>query len=227
MRLFIDNILADEFELHDWPTITEPSSTNDFLRPGSYLVKENVHDPECEEKFKVVEFDSDKSKLDLLFQVYNNDNNFTNGFMTKSTLVNLNFFYVCDQKNYKLIEELAAKKIQHNTVKKSGVVLDVKNSYRSIKNKKHFLIENFSKKCDLTDLTIGQKIDGSLHAGGGQQYYTFGTDIEYHVSLVKRHRVWMTEQDANHIGLYRPGDVKSLKFLYDKYSQYENQRSSN
>lgn len=210
VRLYIDNVLNDEFNLVDWPTVSIPSrSADDFLDPKISRSKQ------CEEKIKVVEFYCDKPELDIAFKVYNNDNNFTNGFMTKCTLVALNFILIANQKVIRLIDRLNERKhtIYHEKV--MGNIWAIKDAY---KLREYCLINNFSNLCDIYEIDSGKKI----MCPEVQSFYTFGTNVEYRVSLVKRHGFWMIKNHAKRLGVLKTGYIKDLKFLYNKYVSNEN-----
>lgn len=163
VRVFINNSFIDQFEIKDIFTSEEPGRlhTKEFLNlhkqhsklnnvPVSYVMYKNTKyiDP----KTFLIFFEIDKSCLakntnNLKIEVFNDDNNYTNGFMTKSTYISLttcmlipketlvNYEETIDQYESDLLElrrsQKSIKEIQsyYSSTSKKFYAFDLANEY--------------------------------------------------------------------------------------------------
>lgn len=182
-RFYINDTLIDEHELTN-SNFSAPISDSSPI--GKYA--------------RVIKFHTSDEIIDIKIEISNQDSNFTNGFMTKSTLVNLSRLYVVTEqvlrqignirKNFKLKNENIDKKI----------------------------IENFARCIDINfaGCPVPKEHERRTHV------YTVGGNGEYQLQLRKKLGFWLRKQDYDH-GIYNLGHARELELLADKYNNYENQ----
>ena len=206
IRLYVNDILFDEFQIEKNQNILHTGYKKDFLD------NEKLLDQAYYGKFRVVEFGHTSSQIKIRFDVKNNDNNFTNGFMTKCTSLNFRFCYLANENFLHNITSFQ-KKFRYDREK----VFDLKDIKSWYKGQYHPLVENYAQTCSI-ECNDSQKYITATP----QKSMTTGTNVSYLISLVKRHGFWLTHKNAKHVGIFRSGAIKNLKFLYNKYLCHEN-----
>ena len=110
-RIFVDDKLIDEFYIPNHKDSLTPfykniSQNKHFLQPitkHESAKRQIKHFPSL--RFYEIEIDQQQDKLKLCIDIDNNDSNCTNGFITKSTLLQLRVFYFFPL-NQKLLSRL-------------------------------------------------------------------------------------------------------------------------
>ena len=247
VRVFLNNIFIDEFivstntKLHNnIPQSKDPTYSWNYAWADSLVNLKKKHgllNPiECTPQlYKITEFftnhtflkffELDKKymnsvqKHNLKIEILNNDNNYTNGFLTKSTYIVLSIVYLIPKKiliDYKNFcnEYLFTLKNLRSTHKNISEILyyykgynfkfDILN-YKS-KNKKEKLvwIDNFGNR---------QNIDTLEQIG-----ITGYTELFFDKKIFTYNKLELKKEDIGTTLLYSLGN---------KYTQYENQRSNN
>lgn len=183
-RVYINDTLVDEHELFN----------SNFSAPLSNWI------PLEKKLVRVIKFYTLDEILDIKIQIFNQDSNYTNGFMTKSTLVNLSRLYVVTE----------------------HVLRQIKNINKNFKLKNEKLekniIENFARCIDINfaGSTVPKDHERFTHV------YTVGGDGLYQIQLCKKLGFWLRKQDFEH-GIRNLGWAWELEKLVDKYKKYENQ----
>lgn len=91
-RLYIDDAFLDEYDL---------SSTNYDLEGFAIAKADNLANvrPYAQSSPKIYEFDTEhKEDLTIKIQIFNDDNNFCNGFMTQYTKIIMDYIFVIPKK---------------------------------------------------------------------------------------------------------------------------------
>lgn len=126
-RIFVGDKLLDEFNiLHDSSEKTDSAFNFPLLDPHlriKFFERQIRNFPSL--RFYEVEIDKNMDEVILRINIENNDNNYTNGFISKSTLIKLQvcMFFPIDQK---LLNRLS-KIIQKNFLKNFAWVYSSKN----------------------------------------------------------------------------------------------------
>lgn len=215
LRLFCNNNFIDEFNV--------PHNTvfDNYLTEKIKYTKYNQLDPSilplykmiakeqtCFLPFtKIIEIeDLDKKNLNFELQVDAVDNNFTNGFMTKTTLIQFDYFYLIP---YAIAQNLTLIKQKYKfDRKKIKNIKDIMKYYRSWAG--HELFRNFTRNNQHRDIKNMQ-----------------GGKFNLQIKLCKRLNSFWCEHNDRTIGKRCIGAVDFLEFILDKYQQDENQRNYN
>ena len=182
-RFYINDTLIDEHEL----------TNSDFSAP----LQDKIPLGKCA---RVIKFHTSDEIIDIKIGISNQDSNFTNGFMTKSTLVNLSSLYV-------VTEHVLGKigNIRQNFKLKNDENVDKK------------IIVNFARCIDINfaGCPVPKEHEKRTHV------YTVGGNGEYRLQLRKKLGFWLRKQDYEH-GIYNLGHARVVELLADKYNNYEN-----
>ena len=236
IRIFLNNNFLDEFDINGVENTNDPTLEvwSDNLKESRSKHGRLNPEPHTLHLHKVKKyfnnatylkfFELDKNYIDsiekhnLRIQVFNDDNNFTNGFITKSTLISLFFVQIVPKKllldysNLTKNHQLLLTEIRSKQ-KKVSEILNYYTNYSYIfdilnymtQNKKEKLIWYNEKKQMFKYMffeTIG--LSGYTELFFGKKLYTY---------------------DKNQL----EKDELATTFFYslgNKYSQYENQRSN-
>jgi hypothetical protein len=156
---------------------------------------------------------STNNKITIIVQ--NSDSNYTNGFMTKSTLLYLSTFYIIPYALFKDPIEITqrwlnvwSRKATSNSLKK------ILQSYKGTRYEYPVNLKNYFK-------LIRNNIEEN-------NFFVCGEDCRFEIELKKKYHIWW------------PSSIKTLGFIYiswifvkdfivgllDKYKQNENQRNT-
>ena len=212
-RLFFNNNLIDEFYIqHHKDTHTtaikklwEDTHT---LQPTSNTELENIK-INCLPplRFYEIEIDQKQNQAELYIEIKNDDSNYNNGFMTNSTLLQLQacYFFPLDKKLISRFFEIRKK----NFIKKNYAW------YRSSKNIIFRPNENGMQWQEENTQTF--KSINELHKIGGNGHFS--------CKFVKKYGIFISKLSRSY--RYRFFETTFIDNLINKYNEYANQRNSN
>jgi len=216
VRIFVDDRLLDEFNISHTPCNTN-EKWNELLKKSHILhptVQSEINNAIISSfpplKFYELQADDKINDLAIRIEINNNDNNYTNGYMTRSTLISLEvcaFFPL----QTKLLQQLEK----------------IKNRRRISKNYAWYR----SRKNIVFDLAINGMI---WHGKNGQKnlpyinniYYKsrLGGDGVYVCKLTKKYGILITALARAYIHNF---NYPIMNYFIDKYEQHANQRNTN
>jgi hypothetical protein len=213
VRIFVGDKLIDEFYItHHKDTLTtaiknfrqnkhilQPFSTTEYIN-----LQTNFFPPL---RFYEIDIDQPKDQLKLHIDIDNNDSNYTNGFITESTLLQLQVFYFFPL-NKELLSRLNKIMIKNRTSK----------NYNYIRCEKNIIFNLVSKGLRWHDKEQGfnQQFDKNLWKDqvniGGSGYFT--------CELVKKYGIFISKLPQS----YRYHFYSMLiDYFLNKYKQHANQ----
>ena len=210
-RIFVGDKLIDDFYIPHTPDNLSAAQKNFFttlhlLQPFSGLKLQNFlikNFPPL--RFYEVDIDKRIKNLILRINIDNSDSNYSNGFMTKSTLIKLKIFYFFPFEKRVL---LRLKEIRDkNRISKNY------SWYRSNKNYIYDVVKNPISWKGLNRQF--ENISGELLS-----QFSVGGNGDYISELIKKYGIFMPTL-ARSCRYSLDWDITS--FLFDKYRQYENQ----
>jgi hypothetical protein len=217
-RLFLNDQLIDEFN------IQHHTENNDLER----LLQENKHQldpshnkrtPEYYRKllpclrFYQIDVDDQLKQSQIVIDIDNNDCDYTNGFMRRSTLLQLRILSLLpeDKKIYSWF--LQRMRDRRNT--------DRYPWYRR---------EGINRLFSLDNVTWignnGQNFHNKpkIHA---MKNFNIGGNGRLHCEIIKKYGIWSTKFQDHHMRSYTHFvDNPTLDAIYNKYEQHENQRNT-
>jgi hypothetical protein len=212
-RIYINDVLVDEFNIPQSDRVDIETDVLDPLDPRRYLENFITNPP----FIKYIEFDdADADSLDVLLEIQNDDNNYTNGFMSRYTHITLSHLFLISKKVLENINTLTNnfKFSQKNWEKYKRNIVD----YYANNNRNQIfgnLVPNV--KLNFPDICSGDLFKGA---------YKIGSSGHYCFTLEKKLGFWR-DRETGHESHWRLGPVDTVKYFYDKYKQHEDQRSSN
>ncbi len=159
-------------------------------------------------KFYKIEINQPQDQLTIRIDIDNNDNNYTNGFITKSTLLQLQIFYLfpLEEKLLKRLEKIMKKnKLNENYAWYRRYY----NHFFKISRSTHW----HGKNGQTFNTRNGYPLE--LHQTGGSGYFI--------CKLVKKYGIFITKFIKPYRYRYNHSIVN---YLFDKYQQHENQRNT-
>ncbi len=164
-------------------------------------------------KFYEVEIDEKVKHVSLRININNNDNNYSNGFITHSTLIKLKvcYFFPFNKRLLLRLKEIRDKYL-------------FSKNYSWYRNSRNFIFDLVANGMCWKG-TNGEFIDKkkSYLSQNDTGNISIGGDGEYSAILKKKYRVLMPKLAR----AYRYQlDWKLLNYFFDKYFQYANQRNS-
>ena len=215
-RVYANDVLLDEFNLPHTieKELFDPNNNNWKLDP-----KQNLE--EFDSLFyKCIEFDNrDVKEMEIKIEVQNDDNNYTNGFMTKWTRIKMP--YVC-LLSKKLLSRINDLKNNWKFTKEKYHLRLKKNILQYYLGKRGRVYENFSSNLQLNFPDTVQNQIKVFHPGR----HWIGSSGHYYVKLKRKLGLWLNESDR-HKGFRTLGNSEFIEYIYDKYKQHEDQGSSN
>jgi hypothetical protein len=217
-RVYANDVLLDEFDIPHTPN-KEPGISTSILDPlfrknyqTSVLNAFKTNSP----FLKYIDFDdSDTDILNIKLKIQNDDNNYNNGFMTKYTHITLPYVYLLSKKSLKNIKDIK------NNYKYSRQKWE-KYSYSNILNFYSNRLDLFNNLIPFAKLNFPNiKVKNYK-----KQKYTIGSTGYFQLTLQKKLGFWKPNTDV-YKGYWWIGVTEFIEYFYDKYKQYENQRSVN
>lgn len=209
IRLYINDNFIDEFELthtidqeHADKVLMSNNSIENDLHPTMYGFGDRKRNFIMQNSFSKIYEINDTVLYKIKLDIKNDDNNYTNGFMNKTTLIYPTFLTMVPLKIFNDADGYA-QKYKFN-----------KKYHRSIQQKKQ-AYTNPGKKQLIKNFFASHPI-GNKWTGKTQSIY---------FNLYKKHGFYSA--DKHPIGIKRFGHAGDIKFLYGKYYEDENTRSSN
>lgn len=240
-RVYVNDVLLDEFDIRHSPLRHSPRKhvdVNDIQLNPNFFSQSYARIEKNTPFLKCIDFDDhDAKEADLRIEIQNNDNNYANGFMNKYTCVMLNQIFLLSKKLLNRIDYL-----------KNNWKLSLKNYHIHTKrdidmyysNQKNKIFQNFAVEMMLNFPDIIQKQysveeikpyynnwqDLPQLCQDNPSYHWIGSSGYFHSTLKKKFGFWRHKTDQRK-GRWRLGSIDLVKHFYDKYLQYEDQRSSN
>ena len=212
-RIFVDDRFIDEFNIQEHKEVFSiKRKTNMFPRrlqdiENQFTIIEKKF-PEL--KFYQLNIDKNKKDLKLCIDINNNDSNYNNGFLSKSTLIQLNFFYF-----FPLDEKILMRLIK--IFRKTRYI---KNFAWFYKNKQK--IFDLSSHCQLSK-EDRQIIEFKNFTCKG---WNVGGSVQFTCKLVKKYGILMPTL-LNSCRVYlNTFDTVLINYIYNKYQQHANQRNT-
>jgi len=216
-RVYVNDVLLDEFDIpqatpqRDWVTVNP-----DQLDPSSHKqLKIFSPNPPF---LKYIEFDdAGADSLDVVIKIQNDDNNYVNGFMNRYTYVTLSLCYLASKKALENVDNIQNdfKFNRKNWEKWNSDIVDFyadDNKTQMFKNHVRDMKLNFP----------GIQPKSNEYLGG----YRIGTSGHYRLTVKKKLGFWRQSTDRRR-GYWHLGRIEAVKYLYDKYLRYEDQRNTN
>jgi hypothetical protein len=217
-RIYINNNLIDEFNILEnknnlqsiFDNYFDLNQNKDFLKPFShvndFLPLQIKNLPPL--RFYEIDVDPREELLQIRINIDNNDSNYNNGFMTKSTLLKLQvlYFFPYDQKILSYF----------NAIKTKNRIGTNYAWYKRYKNMLFDIVRHstwYGKNEQIIDSSKKKILE--FHNIGGEGYIN--------CNLVKKYGIYIPKLvKSNRYDI----DFSFLKYLYDKYQQHENQRNT-
>jgi len=211
-RIFLNDQLLDEFFIEQNNEINNSDSQNNsnsqhVLKP--HITQHTINNLKefGINKLKIYQLEIPKEydNLNIKIEIENNDNNYTNGFMTRYTVITLKHFYLIPL-NIKLFEKL--------------------KSWRVKKQISEYYAWWYSNKNGFTDLlpnTNWQEKEKTVNSLTGQR---IGTNGIFTCELIKKYGLYI-HKDINPTYFFHLYPQTVATYLIDKYSEHENKRNIN
>lgn len=214
-RIFVGDKLIDEYYIKNF---------KDFLLTEENNLQKSVHklQPISRDKidniffknlpplhFYEIDIKNKKDKLNIRIEIDNEDSNYSNGFLSKSTLLKIKVFYFfpLNKELIKLLGKILKKKI-------------TSKYYAYIKNQKSLLfnltangLEWHGKDKKIINSTYNLLIHNVSIGGSGH----FTCDLE------KKYGIYIKKNKKSHIYMF---SIIYLNYFINKYEQHANQRNS-
>jgi hypothetical protein len=214
-RIYINNQLIDEFYIqHHKDTFTTAAKKSwgdtHILQPYSYTERENIK-INClpPVRFYEIEIDQKQNQAELYIEIKNDDSNYNNGFMTNSTLLQLQacYFFPLDKKIISRLFEIRKK----NFIKKNYAWYRSNKNiiFRPNENDMQWQGEN-TQTFKFTDVSNLNKIGGNGH---------------FICKFVKKYGIFISKLSRSY--RYRFFETTFIDGIINKYNEYVNQRNSN
>lgn len=222
-RIIVDDKLIDEFYITHCKDSLTPfyknmNQNNHILQPVYWYesAKRQIkHFPSL--RFYEIEIDQQQDKLKLCIDIDNNDSNCTNGFITKSTLLQLRVFYFFPL-NKKLLSRLIKIREKNKTSKNfawynmKANIFDLSYHWKWVeKNKKNDIYSHFRWLDNERSYTIPHTDNI-----GGSGSFLCEMNKKYGILIPKIKKSY--RYDLSMI---------FINYILDKYKQHANQRSIN
>jgi hypothetical protein len=237
-RVYVNDVLVDEFNIPHTPRKKIEWNSDIILDPKFF--NRTFFRAQSNPLFlKYIELDNaGADALDIRLEIQNNDNNYANGFMSQHTRIQLSYFYIIPVKVLDNIDCIwdRWKFSSHNRHKYYGHKKSIAYFFSGWRN---YVFDNFANHMNLhfPDITQHPQSEEQLksrcsnyqdlptqwqdHPGA----HWIGSSGYCHLTLAKKLGFWRLSTDRRR-GWWRISRIESVKYLYDKYLQYENTRST-
>lgn len=215
-RIFVGDQLVDEFSITHtpsslWPSISDFQKKMHPLQPLVWAELDNLwmknHPPL---KFYELQFDKEINNLSLRIDIRNHDSNYSNGYMSRSTLIRLEVcrFFPLEQK---LLRRLQKIKMRRRSSENHAWYNAWKNqTFDLVINGMHWQRED-GKKITNSGLTLIR-----AHDIGGDGAFLCELSKKYGILMPTLARAW--RHNFNY---------PITNYLFDKYQQHAHQRDTN
>jgi hypothetical protein len=216
-RIYIDDTLVDEFDIPhtcDKKNLQQMSTLHDNI--WGDLIPENIYFNQIlpHIHIKAINFNTNNKKnIKLKIHSYVHDNNYTNGFISKTTLCSFKFCYIIDKKHIKNFQnlDLILKKFH-----KINIIPKTKHRWHSF--------YDFNKKKCFENLLYFSKYNyiGNPENKRPPQSHTMGGNVVLEINTRKQNSFWHSNIERKSNSLWVPGDWYTASLLANKYNEYEN-----
>jgi len=208
------NLLKSILEHKDNFDFIFPKKVSNILDPKVQMVDPQV-DPHVEYRFyRIKNFNAkNKDKIKIKIEIYNKDSNYTNGFMTRSTMVSVPYVLLTPTKVMRDVTTFRKKWYK-------------KVKFEEQKQNKLKFIKEFYKKRSRIFNCIEHRNYWFTDRQTNKLLYTYfaGGDVTLERTFYKKHNLYIG--DPNTLGYVLFGHYKRFKKLSDKYLKYENLRNN-
>ena len=234
-RIYVNNVLVDEFNIPH--TTHKDVSTGNMRLDPTFYGHEDFEFKSNTPFLKLIELDdADVKNLDLRVELQNNDNNYSNGFITKHTLVMLCQCWLAPVKVWEEFDLIRSRwKYSRHTWYNSNK--SVEHYYSNFRNR---IFDNLAFFSDMHFPGIDQMPQtNEQHKSIFSNYkylprmwhnhpnrYWLGRSGHLHLTLTKKLGFWRHSTDRRR-GWWTISRYKNIKDIYNKYIQHEDQRNSN
>ena len=215
-RIFFNGQLIDEFHIphqDDKKNLIRPiHNLKHPLEPcAGKIIDEYVENSLPSLRFYHLDADDKLQQALIRIDVYNDDNNYNNGFITKSTQLQFKVLSLLPA-DRKIYEWFASKsRTQRHTDKFAWHQKKLYNAFFSLLDKTTWIGKN------------GQKINN--FNSSDYAYYNIGGSGSLHCELIKKYGILLGRfQCPKHTYIYTVKNVLH-RIIYDKYEKYANQRN--
>ena len=236
-RVFVNNVLLDEFNITHAPSKQGSVDSSTRLSP-QYFSQEYIRLKLDTPFLKYIEFDDQGAKeADIRIEIQNDDNNYANGFMNKSTCVMMLYTFLLSEK---LLNNLDDLKNNWKFSFKNHRIQSKRDIDIYYSNRKNQIFENFVVEMVLKFPGIDQEQisveEVKKHHDNWRDLppmwrnYTgehlIGSTGYFHLKLKKKLGFWRHVADRRK-GRWKIGQIVLLvEELYNKYKHYEDPRST-
>ena len=213
-RIFIRDKLIDEFYILPHKDTSCPAMKNfaqnlHILQPFSRSAGDNIQINNFPPlRFYEIEIDTTLDQTELRIEIENSDSNYTNGFITNSTLIKIQVCYFFPL-NQKLLLRFKEIKNKNRSTQKYAWYRDNKNRIFDLAfNGLYWQGKN------------GQIVDSDVDL---LMCYDLGGDGVFTCELVKKYQILMRKPKKS----YRYNfENRLIDYFINKYEQHENQRNT-
>lgn len=219
IRIYLDDKFIDE--------ITLGKSNLKYLQKWKKKIKKNNYldptviwtPPGGPDHMFVYEVDTPDANVTIKLMIDNDDNNFTNGFLTKFTSVTLLYLNLIPLKIF--CNEKISRIKKYSFSRKSnffnGKAKEIKNWYKS---RPKFFGNLVYKRCPIKFIAKDNTVFNDIHL------WSNGKSGTYLCEITKKFGIYVNKNKNKFLGYYHFW-FDDIKNLFDKYLKYENQRDSN
>ena len=216
-RIFVGGKLIDEFYISHHidtktPALKILNQNKHVLQPFSNIEKLNMEInffPPL--RFYEIEIDQPGDQLKLHIDIDNDDSNYTNGFITESTLLQLQIFYFFPL-DKELLSRLSKIMIKNRASENYAYIRCEKNNIFNLVIKGL----NWYGKEKKFNQQFYKSSDRYITSIGGSGHFTF--------DLVKKYGIFISRVFQSYRYNFHP---RLIDYFINKYKQYENQRNTN
>jgi hypothetical protein len=218
-RIFIGDKLIDEFYIQHYQNTVETATAtataydNHVLKP--IILSKLLHDIKIKKfpplRFYEVEMDTTLDRVELRIEIKNSDSNYVNGFMSTSTLIQLQVchFFPLDEKLLSILVKIRNK----NFINKNYAW------YHCNKNIIFNLIDNGMRWYG-KDQQFNQQFNENLY----KNKFNIGGSGHFTCDLVKKYGIFISKLAQSY--RYALFGIPNINYFLNKYKQHENQRNT-
>ena len=240
-RVYVNDILIDEFNIPHTPCthndITDAQSSSTMLLGPNFFDRKKFLFDSGIPFLKYIEFDDSYfEEVNIRIEILNDDNNYSNGFMTKGTRIMLPFVFLLSKKVLCRINDI---KNNWKFSNKSYRLDDKKNIDIFYSGRKNHIFANLGINMisNFPDVSRQQRPAEKIkpYCNNWQDlpsesyncpaFHWFGSSGYFYLTAKKKLGFWRHSTDLRK-GRWKIGIVEAVKYIYDKYKQYENPRST-
>ena len=218
-RVYVNDVLLDEFNIPQSDRVDIEMDVLDPLNSRKRLENEKTNPP----FLKYIEFDdAGADSLDVVLRIQNDDNNYANGFMSRYTHITLSHLFLASKKVMENFDNLLNnfKFSRKNWEKYNRDIVDF-----YIRENKNFIFENHVTNLNhVTNIKLNFP-SICLNSDEDVGFYKIGSSGYYHLTLKKKLGFWQDSKNSSR-GRWGLGYIDFVEYLYDKYKQHEDQRST-